>query len=57
MNLASLLSLPDHFRVIENNGYAYSTPVSEQFRPGTEIWQRGPPALWHRGASWSMPPM
>jgi len=39
LNLASLLSLPIVF-VIENNGYAYSTPVSEQFRPGTELWQR-----------------
>jgi len=39
MNLASLLSLPVVF-VIENNGYAYSTPVSEQFAPGTELWRR-----------------
>jgi 2-oxoisovalerate dehydrogenase E1 component len=39
LNLASLLSLPIVF-VIENNGYAYSTPVSEQFRPGTELWRR-----------------
>src|SRR5688500_198031 len=39
MNLASLLSLPVVF-VIENNGYAYSTPTSEQFAPGTELWQR-----------------
>ena len=39
MNLASLLSLPVLF-VIENNAYAYSTPVSEQFAAGTELWQR-----------------
>ena len=39
LNLASLLSLPIVF-VIENNGYAYSTPVSEQFRAGTELWRR-----------------
>jgi len=39
MNLASLLSLPIVF-VIENNGYAYSTPVSEQFAAGTELWRR-----------------
>jgi 2-oxoisovalerate dehydrogenase E1 component len=39
LNLASLLSLPVVF-VIENNGYAYSTPTSEQFAPGTELWQR-----------------
>ena len=39
MNLASLLSLPIVF-VVENNGYAYSTPVSEQFAPGTELWRR-----------------
>ncbi len=39
MNLASLLSVPVVF-VIENNGYAYSTPVSEQFAPGTELWRR-----------------
>lgn len=39
MNLASLLSLPVVF-VIENNGYAYSTPISEQFAPGTELWRR-----------------
>jgi 2-oxoisovalerate dehydrogenase E1 component len=39
MNLASLLSLPVVF-VIENNGYAYSTPTSEQFAAGTELWQR-----------------
>ena len=38
LNLASLLSLPVVF-VIENNGYAYSTPVSEQFS-GVELWQR-----------------
>jgi 2-oxoisovalerate dehydrogenase E1 component len=39
MNLAALLSLPVIF-VIENNGYAYSTPTSEQFAAGTELWQR-----------------
>ena len=39
MNLASLLSLPVIF-VIENNCYAYSTPTSEQFAPGTELWKR-----------------
>ena len=39
LNLASLLSLPIVF-VIENNRYAYSTPVSEQFSSGTELWKR-----------------
>ncbi|HEY0969069.1 MAG TPA: thiamine pyrophosphate-dependent enzyme [Opitutaceae bacterium] len=39
LNLASLLSLPILF-VIENNRYAYSTPVSEQFAAGTELWRR-----------------
>ncbi len=39
MNLASLLSLPVLF-VIENNRYAYTTPMSEQFAPGTELWKR-----------------
>lgn len=39
MNLASLLSLPVIF-VIENNGYAYSTPTCEQFAAGTELWKR-----------------
>ena len=38
LNLAALLSLPVVF-VIENNGYAYSTPDSEQFS-GVELWQR-----------------
>ena len=39
LNLASLLSLPMVF-VIENNQYAYSTPMSEQFAAGTELWRR-----------------
>jgi 2-oxoisovalerate dehydrogenase E1 component len=39
LNLASLLSLPIVF-LIENNRYAYSTPVSEQFTAGTELWRR-----------------
>ncbi len=39
LNLASLLSLPIVF-LIENNRYAYSTPVSEQFAAGTELWKR-----------------
>jgi 2-oxoisovalerate dehydrogenase E1 component len=39
LNLASLLSLPIVF-VIENNRYAYSTPVSEQFAAGVELWRR-----------------
>jgi 2-oxoisovalerate dehydrogenase E1 component len=39
MNLASLQSLPIVF-VIENNGYAYSTPTAEQFARGTELWRR-----------------
>lgn len=39
LNLASLLSLPVIF-VIENNRYAYSTPLSEQFVAGTELWRR-----------------
>ena len=39
LNLASLLSLPILF-VIENNKYAYSTPTSEQFTAGTELYQR-----------------
>jgi len=38
LNLAALLSLPVVF-VIENNGYAYSTPASEQYS-GVELWQR-----------------
>jgi 2-oxoisovalerate dehydrogenase E1 component len=39
LNLASLLSIPVAF-VIENNGYAYSTPTSEQFAPGVELHKR-----------------
>ncbi len=39
MNLASLMSFPIVF-VIENNGYAYSTPTDEQFTKGTELWKR-----------------
>lgn len=39
LNLASLMNLPVVF-VIENNRYAYTTPMSEQFAPGTELWKR-----------------
>jgi 2-oxoisovalerate dehydrogenase E1 component len=39
MNLATLLDLPVLF-VIENNRYAYSTPVSEQYAAGVELWRR-----------------
>ena len=39
LNLASLLEVPVLF-VVENNGYAYSTPVSEQYAAGTELWRR-----------------
>lgn len=38
LNLAALLSLPVVF-VIENNRYAYSTPLHEQYT-GAELWQR-----------------
>jgi 2-oxoisovalerate dehydrogenase E1 component len=39
LNLASLLQIPVLF-VVENNGYAYSTPVKEQYAAGTELWRR-----------------
>lgn len=39
LNLASLLGVPVLF-VVENNRYAYSTPVSEQYAAGTELWRR-----------------
>jgi len=39
LNLASLLGVPVLF-VVENNGYAYSTPVCEQYAAGTELWRR-----------------
>ncbi len=39
LNLAALVGLPVLF-VIENNRYAYSTPVSEQYPAGTELWRR-----------------
>jgi 2-oxoisovalerate dehydrogenase E1 component len=39
LNLASLLSIPVIF-IIENNRYAYSTHVSEQYLEGTELWKR-----------------
>ncbi len=39
LNLASLLGLPVLF-IVENNKYAYSTPLSEQFIAGTELWKR-----------------
>jgi 2-oxoisovalerate dehydrogenase E1 component len=39
LNLAALLQVPVLF-VIENNRYAYSTPVSEQYPAGTELWRR-----------------
>lgn len=39
LNLAALLGLPVVF-IIENNRYAYSTPVREQFAPGVELWRR-----------------
>jgi 2-oxoisovalerate dehydrogenase E1 component len=39
LNLASLLSLPVVF-IIENNRYAYTTPMCEQFAAGTELWRR-----------------
>ena len=38
MNLASLLSLPVVF-IIENNRYAYSTPLKEQYN-GADLWER-----------------
>ncbi|EIP96439.1 pyruvate/2-oxoglutarate dehydrogenase complex, dehydrogenase component beta subunit [Opitutaceae bacterium TAV1] len=39
LNLASLLSLPVVF-IVENNDIAYSTPVSEQYPAGVELWTR-----------------
>jgi len=39
LNLASLLSLPILF-IIENNRYAYSTPLAEQFHGDAELWHR-----------------
>ena len=39
LNLASLLGVPVLF-VVENNRYAYSTPVCEQYAAGTELWRR-----------------
>jgi 2-oxoisovalerate dehydrogenase E1 component len=39
LNLASLLSLPIVF-IVENNGYAYSTPLDEQFSGRSELWRR-----------------
>jgi 2-oxoisovalerate dehydrogenase E1 component len=39
LNLASLLSLPVVF-IIENNRYAYSTPLEEQFAPNVKLWER-----------------
>jgi 2-oxoisovalerate dehydrogenase E1 component len=39
LNLATLLNLPILF-VIENNRFAYSTPISEQYAAGLELWRR-----------------
>lgn len=39
LNLASVWSVPVVF-IVENNRYAYSTPLKEQYAPNTELWRR-----------------